>query len=163
MAANDVGILRFLSATVQPNWILNVSASGDPWLLIRYHVKLSFSVCLTYLICSIPNALLPLISRNQLGWGHLSAGSHLGRLQSRRLHTWSDPFVPFLGSRGITGLSCQTGDRRLIKRPLLSCFSLSCLDPYHFHLSGSRDIWGTNFCYFIFLNGISIGEKLINV
>lgn len=73
------GNLQFLSAAFQPNWtLLNVSASGNPRLLIRYHVKLSFPVCLTYLICSIPSALFPLISRKQLGWSHLSTGSHLG-------------------------------------------------------------------------------------
>lgn len=37
------------------------------WFLITYHVELTLSVCLTYFICSIPNALFPLISGKQLG------------------------------------------------------------------------------------------------
>lgn len=82
-AANNVRILQILCAAFQPNWpLLSVSAPCNPWLLIRYHVKLSFTLCLTYLICCIPNALLPLISRKQLGWGHLPTGFHLG---------WSNP------------------------------------------------------------------------
>lgn len=130
-------ILQMFSATFQSNWtILNVSASGNPWFIIRYPVKLSFSVCLTYLICSILNALFPLISTKQLGWSHFATGSHLGWYNPVDFTHGANPFVLFLRGCGITGLSCQTWDRHLIKSTLLSCFSLSFVEPYHCYLTG---------------------------
>lgn len=65
--------------------------------------------------------------------------------------------MPFLRRSDITGLSCQTPDRHLIKGTLLGCFSRLCLEPHHIHFTGSRDIWGSKFWYFIFLNGLFLG------
>lgn len=53
----------------------------------------------------------------------------------------------------ITGLSCQTADRHLIKGTLQGCFSLLCLEPCPFHFTGSRSIWSAKLCYFMFING----------
>lgn len=133
--------LQFLRATFQPNWtLLNVSASGNSWLLIRYHVKLPFCVCLTYLICSVPNALFSLISRKQLGWSHLSAGSHWCCCNPVDFTHRAILLCRLFRGSDTTDLSCQTLDRHLIKRALLSWFSPSCLEPYHFHFTGSSGL-----------------------